>query len=281
MKNLTILILFFFLVPFVEAAVLPARFIVYEWAKNSGSGVYQIEQDVVFQTAGDPLVLKETWWIENENSMRLQVRGINELKDQFQLEYIYINGIRYGLNGNTRMQKKISEDFFEKYFHFRSQDRLLSELTQKKVLPPQALQRKVIRNIKEADARPDNSIHLGRIGGTISYVFGDPSPIEGNAPLSFWLEQDAFVLRKIRLASQAEVVADKYMTSSRGLMFPRERILRWGSSRVQMQTTSVNSRSGIRSDFFQVSSLKTANKMDGIQGANAKLLVEEFYLRYR
>ena len=263
------------------AAVLPARYIVQEWVKNSGSGTYQIEQDILFPTSGEPLVLRETWWVENENSMRLQVTGLRELKEQFKLQYVYQGGVRYGLGPGGRMQKKVSEDFVEKYFHYRNFDRLLTELVSMKVLPQSALVRRTVRSTREADHKPEALVRLGRTGGATAFVFGTPSPVDGDALPGFWIEQDSFLLKKLRLPSKVEVIAEKHSASPRGLVFPRARTIRWANNSVNVQTFSVGSKSGLKPDFFSVSSLETVNRTDGIENPALKSLVEEFYLRFR
>ncbi|MFN7728874.1 MAG: hypothetical protein ACK5P7_06940 [Bdellovibrio sp.] len=263
------------------SAVLPSRYLVQELTKNSGAGVYQIEQVVLFPTAGEPIVLRETWWVANENTLRLQVTGLRELKDQFKLQYVYQGGLRYGLGASGRMQKKIGADFIEKYFHYRSHDRLLTDLVQMKLLPNSALSKKVVRSTKESDYKPEPLVRLGRTGGSVAFVFGSPAPLDGEPSAGFWIEQDTFALKKFRLPSNVEVIAEKHSTSPRGLLFPRTRTVRWGSNSVQIQTFNVSAKSGLKSDFFSSAALETVNKTDGIQNPALKSLVEEFYLRYR
>lgn len=263
------------------AALPPARFIATQLVKNAGAGVYQIEQDVQFVTSGEPLILRETWWIENENTMRLQVTGLRELKNQFNMVFVYRDGQRVGNWAQGKMAKKLNEDFIEKYFHYRSAERLIDDLAMMRVLPASAYARKGFRTIKDVDYRPEPQVRLGRSGGGIAYVFGTPSPAEG-APLpGFWIEQDAFVLRKFRLPSTVEVVADRFFQSARGLQFPRARTVRWGTNSVQIQTVNVSSKTGLKGDFFSPSGLDAVNKAEGIQNAPLKALVEEFYSRFR
>jgi hypothetical protein len=263
------------------AALPPARFIASELAKNSGAGIYQIEQDVQFATAGEPLVLRETWWIESDRTMRLQVTGTRELKDQFRLQYVYLNGQRVGLSAQGKSTKKESDDFIEKYFHYRNPERFLKDLVAMKIIPAAILARKTFRTVKEIEYKPETNVRLGRSGGAIAYAFGAPSPVEGEASPGFWIEQDAFVLRKFRLPSFVEVVADKFIQSPRGLLFPRVRTVRWGSNTVQIQTLTVSARTDLKREFFQPSSLEAVNRMDGIENPSLKSLVEEFYSRFR
>ncbi len=263
------------------AALPPARFIAAELVKNSGSGVYQIEQDVQFTTSGEPLVLRETWWVGPDNSMRLEVRALRELKDQFKLSFVYQGGQRTGISTSGRTSKKITPDFIEQYFHIRSTDRLMNELVSMRILSPASLNKRPFRIGKEVDVKPEPQVRLARTGGGITYAFGTPSPEEGEPNSGFWIEQDVFVLRKFRLPSGVEVSSEKFTQSPHGLLFPRLRTVRWGTASVQIQTVSVASKSGLKSDFFQPPSLQVVNRTEGIQNPALKTAVEEFYQRYR
>ena len=278
------ILLSFFLLSFsfgVSAALLPAKFVAGEFVKTAGAGIYEIQQDVQFPTTGEPLLLRETWWVQSDNVLRLQVVGLRELKDQFHLDYVYQYGVRSGLGPQGKTTKKIGDDFVEKYFHFRSAERFLDTLVAMKIIPGSLLNKRVPRSVKEVDFKPESQVRLSRVGGAIAYTFGTPSPAHGEALPGFWIEQDTFALRKFRLPSSAEVTAEKFAQSPRGLLFPRLRTVRWGTNSVQIQTLNVAAKTGIKADFFQPARIETVSRMDGIENPTLKSFVEEFYLRFR
>ena len=82
-------------------------------------------------------------------------------------------------------------------------------------------------------------VRLARSGGTINYAFGSIATGEAahTHPRGLWIEQDQFVLRKIRFHSGAELSAERYSNYSRGLDYPRKRTLQWENQTVNIQNT--------------------------------------------
>ncbi len=124
MKKLFLVLTFLFVGLEVHAYIPPYWMIMSRTADNHGKGLYVIDQDVVFshgeKAAEEASVINERWIIQNEQSMRLEVTGRRQLKDQIRLTYIYQNGRRYFVDENgVKKSEKTSDDFFEPYFHFR------------------------------------------------------------------------------------------------------------------------------------------------------------------
>lgn len=259
-----------------------ATLILQKTAENSGAGVYQIEQEVQFPTSQDPVVLKETWSVENEDTMKLVVTGTREWKDQIKLVYVYQNGYRFFQNSQGRFQKKMNEDFFEKYFHYRKGEHLTNALINMKLIPTSILQKKPIGKLtKEADYHPESNVRLARSGGVINYAFGIPAADnqDSSAP-GFWIEQDQFVIRKFRLPSQTEVTAEKYGSYPRGLNFPRTRNINWNNNHVIIQTIQVQPKPG-NAKLFDPNNIESSTKIETLDALPSKALIDEFYKRFR
>jgi len=276
-------ILFVLLAPVVTFAYIPpTRMILQRTAENAGGGVYTIEQEVQFNNAQDSLFLKETWVIENDRTMKVTVTGTKDLKDQIKMQFIYAGGQRWSHNGG-RQSHRISEDFLEKYFNFRTTDQLASSLMNLKVLPTNAFARKPLpKNLDTLKYEPEGHVRLSRAGGTVTYAFGSPSAVDGNGSPGFWIEQDQFLIRKFRLPSQVEVTADNYNQYARGLNYPKVRTVRWGQNTVSIRLIGVSSqRGGVPANTFQASSLEAVTKLDGLNNQSAKDVVLDFYSRFR
>ncbi len=253
------------------AAIPKTQLILQRLSENAGSGVYQIDQEVQFSNGQDNLVLRETWMIDNENNMKLIVTGAKELKDQVAFSIQVTNG------QHSVTKKNTTEDFIERYFHIRSAQSWAQTLTQLKLIPTNALNRKPLRSIKDTEYQPENFVRLARSGGVIAYAFGG-LPTQEMEPPGFWIEQDQFVLRKFRLPSQVEVVADRLSAYARSLNFPRTRTVRWGSNQVSIQTISVTPKS---KENFAAFGLKGPVKMEALNNQQAAPVVDEFYRRFR
>jgi hypothetical protein len=263
------------------AYIPPARMILQRTAENSGSGVYTIEQEVQFTNGQDALFLKETWQVENDRVLKVTVSGTKDLKDQIKMQFLYNGGQRWTLN-NGRTSQRISEDFFEKYFHFRTADYFGNALIQAHILPPGALAKKPLpKNVENMKYEPESFVRLSRTGTVVNYAFGTPSPEEGALNPGIWIEQDQFLVRKLRLPSQVEVTADNYNPYARGLNFPKTRVVRWGQNSVTMRLIGITAHKGPAGNTFQAGALDTNLKLDGLAGQPAKDVVLEFYSRFR
>lgn len=257
------------------AAIPSGLIILQKTADNTGSGVYVIEDEVQFPSGQDTLVLKETWFVENENSMKLLVTGGRELKDQVQMSFVYSGGQRY----HNGLSQKLTPDFIEKYFHIRKGETFANDLVRMKIVPASILYKHPMRSTKDIEHVTENFVRLARVGGVVAYAFGTPSaPDNSDLSPGFWIEQDQFVLRKFRLPDQVEVSADKYTSYSRNLWYPRTRTVHWGTNQVTIQTLSVFGRT---KDAFAKFSPKVTQRLDGLNGQPAQALVQEFYQRFR
>lgn len=299
MKKLTLYIVTVFVSLFssnVFAFIPPAKFIVEKMVGKAGSGAYAVEQDVVFTGSVDTLTLREIWQVDGEGQLRLTVRAPKEMQDRIGLQNVYVGNQKYFLNGRSRQTSRLSEDFFEKYLYVRGRDSLMSQLLQMKILtsaPPPAKQVKVRKTAKGKSREkepvefvypPEPNVRLDRHGGVIVYAFGAPTPVDAEPNPGFWIEQDLFFLRKFRLPSKVEVVADRFGAFAKGLWLPQQRTVRWSQKSVQINLVKVTSLpKTAKSNLFTANSLEPAHayRMNGIFDPDLARTIEEFYQRFR
>lgn len=260
----------------VLAFIPPLKMILSRTADNSGLGVYSIEQEVKFTDGNQDALIKESWFIENERTMKVHVQGLKELKG-LNLTYLYLNAQKWTKKNNQKEQIAIPEEFIEKWNHFRTGDALLSSLLNFKILPEDFFQKK---ELKPKSANEDAFLKLSRTQGVIAYSLGDNKNYE-QSPGRLWIEQDFFVIRKLRFTSGTEVYFDNYKTYSKDLHFPRERLLKWGSNLVQIKTLSVSSKPSNSASLFSSQSLDSNNQSDILFNHPLKSQIEDFYTRFR
>lgn len=261
---------------FAEAAIPKTNMVLLRTAENAGTGYYQIDLEVQFPNGQDPLVLKESWMIEDQNNMKVLITGVKDFKDQVSLLITLNNGNR-AVGNNIR---KVSDDFIERYFHMRSPEQFAQILAQQKILPANALYQKPIRTVKDVDFSAESFVRLSRTNGVIAYAFGNPADAN-QAEQAFpgmWIEQDQFVIRKFRLPSGVEVSADRYSPFARGLSYPRTRSLRWGGQQVIIQTLNVGPRTKRQ---YQNFAQKVVSKPESLLQLPNAAYVEDFYKRFR
>ncbi len=268
---------------FSQAFIIPTRTILQKTSENAGSGIYAIEQEVQFVNGDDTLTLKETWLVENDRAMRLTVTGGKDLQNTFTLQFVYSGGQKWSMNSGSRKGEKLPDEFLEKFLHFRSPEIFANTLAQLKIVPANAYQKKPVgRTGNEFKYDPESWVRYSRTGGTVNYALGIATPVDKdvNYP-GLWIEQDQFLVRKLRLPTQVEMSANNYNQFAKGLSFPRARTIRWGNHTVTIRTLSVSARPATVANLLQPASLDRNTNWEGVRTLAAKDIVTEFYTRFR
>lgn len=270
----------------VYAYIPPYWMIMSRTADNHGKGLYIVDQDVIFPHGEESWIINERWIVQNEQSMRLEVTGRRQLKDQIRLTYVYQNGRRYFIDENgVKKSEKISDDFFEPYFHFRQSKIIKPMLVNQNIAPAASLKSELFK-YSEKHPRPDPEtyVRLSRTGGAVAYAIGTPTPVSSSEGYpGIWIEQDQFHVRKIRLASQVEVSADNYKAFNNGLWLPKDRAVMWasGSAKISLTSASSGSLSAAVKEALDSSSLNFGKNPELSRLLPADALIKEFYSRMR
>lgn len=262
-----------------SASIPSARMILQRVVDHAGGGAYTVEQEVQIPNGGDTLSLKETWIIENDRSMRVTVSSMRDPKDSVQIQILYAGGQRWVQKNGRKERGPIPDDFAERIFHMRSLESMGSLLTSLKILPAEALLKKPLpKRAEDFKYEAPAYVRLARTGGVVTWAFGTPSSPSG-ADLSpgLWVEQDQFVVRKLRFPSQAELTADSYSSYARGLQLPKQRSLHWKEHTATIRLLSVSAKGSALS----LNSLEKDWKIQGLDDQPARPLIEEFYTRFR
>jgi hypothetical protein len=273
------------LMPWATHAYIPEiKTILARTAENHGRGLYQVEQDITFATAPEPSVVKETWIIRDENSMRVHFEGRGPLRGMVQGTIVYENGHKHWLDeGGSVRQKRVSDDFFEPLFYFRYSKPFRARLIAQKLLPPILGHDRPSLVVGKAQGYTSPpGIRLSRVAGVVNYAMGTPTPPDGQLLPGLWIEQDQFQVRKARFASEATVMADQFQHFEQNLWLPKIRSVTWNNHSAQMQFLDVRSF-GSKGGAEQAG-LLSAGSLSG-KGVPLKLSgdaeIGEFYTRFR
>lgn len=280
-SGLLILPILFFLNT-ASAWIIPARTIVQKTVENHGSSPYQIEQDVIFEHGDSKIVLKETWQVLDDSSMKVTVQS-RDPKNPISLQFIYNEGQRMQLQPSGKTGKAIEPEFAERPFHFRTSEAMAYFLKQNKVAPDGILLAKALP-AKTSDIKHETEsfVRYGRSGGVINYVFGSPTPSDTeNLNPGVWIEQDAFVIRKIRFHAGATIEASDYASFPKGLWFPKTRTISWGEHKVTVKVTSLDIKKNLTAAAFKSSTLEITNDFAALSKDENTTIISEFYTRFR
>ena len=260
-----------------EAYIPHSHTIVGRLVRNNGKGTYVIEQEVQFRTAGDPLTLRERWVVENGETMRLLVSSPSKAGGEpVYFEASYSGGRKSAPDAFTLQPAKsatLSPEFAEGLFHARSTSGFLTALHRARIVPPGSLRdRPRFSKIEQVKYNPEPNVRLGRTSGVVTWIFGEATPVSaGKLSPAAWVEQDAFLLRRIRFPSEAEVTADRFASYANNLKLPRERTITWGNNSALIRVLSVRQTS---QPPAREPGTKTTHLPDIAQ-------VREFYSRFR
>ena len=277
----SLLLALFSLYEKAHAYIPKTRFVLEKVAKNHGRGYYTIQNEVIFRAETTSTSVIETWVIENGENMYLETRGATGIPS-----FVIYKG-RQKLFIDEQGQERaarITPDFFEDIFHFRTFESIAEELVRDGILPQKALAKEPkIRNLKEAVGNKEPFIRLSRTGGSITYGIGKPTPTD-SAPLpGVWVEQDRFHIKRLRLPSLAEVFADDYADYGRGLSFPKARLVNWGANSVSIRTIKVSAitPTAEQKAKLQPSYLRSRKTNVVTSPQNDNPAMKEFYARFR
>jgi hypothetical protein len=257
---------------FSFAYIPPLRMILERTSENAGAGVYSIDTEVQFTDGTNEASVKESWLVENDRTLRLTVTGLKDLKG-LKLTYLYNTDKKWALKAGKKESQPMPAEFLERWHHIRNADALTNYLVSTKVIP-EFKKDKQSRSVFE-----ESILKLSRSQGVVNYAIGEPN--KDSLLPKLWVEQDFFVIRKLRLPSQVELEFDNYKSYSKGLSYPKHKLIRWGQNKVTINTLSVVPKTGNLSAQFNPQSLDSANQSEALYNQPLKGLLEEFYTRFR
>lgn len=223
------------------AAIPKTKTIFDRLAKSQGSGVYSIELDVQIPVGADVVRIKEIWWIQNGDALKVTAQRENNGSNETFFSAIYKDkqAQRAGLNLPTT--GTVGFEFFEPIFHQRSGLQLAKLLMSKKAVPPSVLAEKRVTNLKTHKYEPEPFIKYTKMGSQFYLGLGPFS--RDNVDIRVWMEPSRYFFRKINLDGKSEILAENYEQHPRNLWFPKERWVNYDSKSIVLKTQSVRARS--------------------------------------
>lgn len=289
LRVITALAFFWALLPQAARAYIPSsRTIASRLVKTHGKGLYAVEQDVSFQTATEPVTLRERWLIQDGDTLHLSVSAAKGTPESYRFEAVYNNGKRIAPDLQGGIQNAIvSHEFIEVFQHVRSTRGFFEAMVRARIVPASFLAEPERPRISTGQGEtvqytPEPFIRLGRGAGVLTWIFGEPTPARSaRANPALWIEQDAFLTRKIRFPSAAEVTANDHTEYSGSVRLPKERVVSWENNIVTIRLVDVRPRAASKSALaaFRPSSLTPAEAKAARLPDIAQ--VKEFYSRFR
>lgn len=248
-------------------------------AEQHGSGTYRIDQDVVIRKEAEAFIVRETWFVTGENSMRVSFEGRGPLKGLVSGAVLYEGSTKSFYDGQTVRRHKLGDEWLEPFFHFRSSRYLRSRLVSLGVAPQDSLKdRPPLPTEGEMKYEPQSFVRMSRAGGGPAWAIGT-NPVVGQSP-TLWLEQDQFVVRKYKVHDKLEMRADDYAKYGEKFWYPRSRTYQFGPYTIQIQTVSVQEQSGVSAKDARFKPTTLAEKKETLKLPEVDGL-KDFFQRFR
>ncbi|PIU00355.1 MAG: hypothetical protein COT74_05340 [Bdellovibrionales bacterium CG10_big_fil_rev_8_21_14_0_10_45_34] len=245
MKFLIIFASITFSALFANAHVPSANYIFKRLAENSGEKNYRIESEVELRSKEGSYRFTEVWNINNIYSMNVSFKG--DLNGAI----VYTKGQRQFVLGGKTQRQKYSEEFFELVFHNRSRETWSRFLEMTGIAKPSELfvEEVKLEKVREPGKKeltlktvytPNSLVRPSRQLGILNLAIGTPSE-GGSSQLKpqLWVDQEQFVISKIRFRSGAEVEAKGYQVFAGKFQYPSLKTLRFEDGEASLKTTSV------------------------------------------
>lgn len=206
----------------VASAYIPdTQFIFSEAVKNHGKGPYSYETEVTFKRGPDSFTAHEKWLFDSSQRFSIKASGSG-----FVWAAVIEGGRHVSIDPNgSRDTDPTPSDMYEPLLHTRSSGEFAQFLTSHKFMTSDAVNFRGI--VKKKDSKKDldqtshPQIRLSRTDGLIAIAMGTPSLADGTSYPMIWMDQDRFLLRKIRTPNLNEVRLSNHGNFGRGLRYPR------------------------------------------------------------
>ena len=286
-RNLQVLIIILVFFIFAEAlSYIPSSdFILKEVLKSHGRSNYLVQQELTFPIEKTQKIVRETWHVTVNKNQDLQLHLL-ATSEGLHIERLYINNtVYYKENKKSLKKSKWLSEFIEPWFFNRSLPNLQNAIVAHKMAGnstlnwnPSLFISTSKRNKKSlTDVQIPITLSINK--GQVMYTYQKSAKGPG-----LWIEQDKFVIRKIKLKTNVEVLASRYIEHVGYLKFPQHRILIYEDTSIPIKTTNISRLSGNQKLQQKLSLQNFRKSQKNITRWDEEItfsLIRDFYSRFR
>ena len=251
-----------------------AKTIVKKMTLNNGRKQYKVLKKVLLQFENKQMEIREKWLIAGSHKMKLEASSL-DINNPWKFVIVYESRDRKTLTDRQKIKSfKQSREFLEPLFHERSYESLMKRLISHGFMPPwvRSSSPPGFSN-NQTLITPESFIFLEPLEGSVSYSIGASQTTSGGQGPRLWVEQDSFVIRKVRLGSKAELINGPFQSFSDGLKLPGKQSLNWNKGVAHITLLKVEKVRTKKRDW--------ALKKTDQESLPTDPLVKEFYSRFR
>jgi len=257
MKIALILTIVLAIQSFSYGFVIPLQTAMKKSVALTGNQIFSVDQDVIFKSETEDVVIKENWLIEGDKNLILTATGQGAMKDSFKAVIVYNSKNKTSIIGKNRVTEVVNSDFFERYLSIRSVASFANYLN---------------------DLGIAKAIRLSRVGGAPGLAIGEPST--NVLKPQIWLDQETFQIRKIRFPSETEITFDDYAQYDK-IWYPRLKTVNWGHQSATIRVRQVSTKVKANLTNFYPQKLDQPTEINLANKGQIGLTIQEFYTRFR
>ncbi len=267
---------FFFLLfnPPARSYIPRSKTIVRKMTLNNGKKQYRILRKVLLQSENKQTEVREKWLIADSDQMKLEVSSLN-LNRPWKFVIVYGPRDRKTLTSRKKTKSfKRSREFLEPLFHERNSGKLMKRLISLDFMPSWIWNSPPPNfSNNQTSLTPEPFIFLEPLEGAVNYSIGTNQTTSGGPGPRLWVEQDSFVIRKIRLGSKTELLNGPFQSFSDGLKLPGRQSLSWNKGVAHITLLKVEKVNIRKKDW--------ALEQTDQEPLPSDPLIKEFYSRFR
>ena len=258
MRTFILFALFLTKVGLAEASIPSLDFILLKSASTTGRQVVSVEQELHFKVGTDEAVVVENWLIEGDKNLKLVASGKGALKTNINLNYLYNGNTKTFYIGKNKQTIPIQHDFFERLLFIRSANTFKNYLSQMEI---------------------PFEHRLSRADGRVAFAIGKPSDQQTYPQI--WIDQDEFIIRKIRLPSLSEVELGEIASLGKDGFIAKSQKIKWGTYEVTVKVKTAAYKNNASLNLFYPQNFDTPSEMGFANKTAVTEAIEQFYQRFR
>lgn len=256
----TLIMIFSFIIPSTGwTYVLPLDFLVKKTVSKTGRTSISIDQDVTFQIGKDILKAQENWLIEGDRNLKVSANGAEPYKPNIRVNSLFNSKQKTQVIGKNKTVTSVPADFYQRLLFIRSTASFMQYLREMGI---------------------PEKVRLSRAEGLVCIAIGEPSSEENKYP-QFWIDQDEFLIRKIRMPSGTEINLSDYVQVTDDFWIAKTQVINWGGATATIKVKNFSVKNAAPLSQFYPQNFEQTTELSFIENNRLTQVVEDFYKRFR
>ena len=255
----TFVLVFFIFLAKGQSYILPLDFVLKKASQKTGHSLVSIDYEVTFKNEKEQIKVFENWFIDGDRNLKVIATGADKYQNNIRLSTLFNAKNKIQVAGKVRNTYPISNEFFQKIPFTREKDDLIEFLKTNKIV---------------------TSTKLSRVDGRVCIAVGESSTDSNVYPM-IWFDQDDFLIRKIRLPNDVEVLFSDYFKVTEDFWLAKRQVVNWGKNTATVVLKGYATKLNNKTQHFAIQNFDQPTEVSFAESTPLTQAVEEFYKRFR